>query len=249
MKKISSDKTIFSVILAAGEGRRMKAKKRNKVTFRVAGIPIIKRTIGNLKEAGIENIIVVVGHAKESVISILDTNVQMAEQPERLGTANALKHALPKIPKLCRNIIVAYGDDSFSITPQIFLDLYKFHIHTNSIVTLLTAKVKNPFGLGRILRNKTGKIIKIVEEKDATEEEKKISEINAACYVFDAVFLRECIDEVPKNPKTGEYYLTSLIDIAIKHKKKVSTLALENFKWQGVNSRSELQKAQRLFQL
>jgi bifunctional UDP-N-acetylglucosamine pyrophosphorylase/glucosamine-1-phosphate N-acetyltransferase len=111
---------------------------------------------------------------------------------------------------------------------------------------LLTISVENPTGLGRVVRNEE-KVLGIVEEKDATEEMKKINEINPGCYVFQVSFLKKYLKRINKSPTTGEYYLTALIDIAVKNKQKINDVISGKILWRGVNTPEELKEAEKLF--
>lgn len=246
MNKRADISLLYAVILAAGKGKRINAAEKNKVVFEVAGTPMIKRTLSNLKNAGINNVVVVVGHAKNSVISVLDVHVKVVEQKKLLGTADAVRKALVKIPQETSDILVLNGDDSFLFNKKILRKLYALHKNDKADLTLLTLEIDNPKGLGRIIRGKKGDVVRIAEEKDSTDLEKQIHEINPGCYIFDRNFLREFIGEIPKSQVTGEYYITSILEAATKNHKKLSALTLKNFKWRGVNTISELEEASKL---
>lgn len=238
--------SIWVVILAAGKGKRMKAKVKNKVTYEVSGIPMISRTISVLKGVGVKNIVVVVGFAKESVVKLLDPSIKTVEQKRRLGTGHAVKKALEVIPESAEHVLVLNGDDSFLFSSELFKRLMDDHSQNNSAVTFLTINLSNPKGLGRIIRDKSGKVIKIVEEKDATENQKKIKEINAACYLFSYQFLKKYIPLLKKSHVTHEYYIVSLIDLASRNGLKIDTLRMDNLRWRGVNTPEELHEAQKM---
>lgn len=242
----SHTQTLWVIILAAGKGKRMRAKEKNKVAYEVSGVPMISRTISLLKQVGIKNIIVVVGFEKESVIKLLDSSIITVEQKKRLGTGHAVKMAIKKIPKTAEHVLVLNGDDSFLFSPALFKELFETHSEKNSAITFLTIDLKDPSGLGRIIRNANGKIEGIVEEKDATQKQKKIKEINAACYLFSYSFLKNNISKLPKSHITGEYYIVSLIEIAAFKKMSIETLRHKNIKWRGVNTIEELEKAEQL---
>lgn len=237
---------LWAVVLAAGKGTRMKVKDKNKVTLPISGVPILSRTIQILKQAGIKNIVVVVGHAKESVIKILDKDIITVEQKKRLGTGHAVACALKKIPKDCEHVLVLNGDDSFLFSPSLLAKLFEKHSKSNSEITFLTIEMKNPKGLGRVIRDKKNSVIDIVEEKDANEKQKKIKEINAACYLFSAGFLKENINKISKSKITGEYYIVSLVKIAVKKIKKVDAFVINKLKWRGINTPEELAEAEKL---
>lgn len=239
------DDTI-AIVLAAGKGKRMGLNGKNKVTCQIGGEPLIIKSLRLLNNSGLKNIIVVVGHAKNSVTNLLDNQIKTALQRKRLGTGHAVKVALKQLSKEYQHILVLYGDDSFLYTPTVLHQLFQHFTQTNPAFVFLTTEVDNPFGLGRILRDGQGKVIGIVEEKNASEEQRKIKEINSACYIFKKDFLTKYINKIPKNPLKGEYYLTDLVQIAVENHEPVEALNIKNLRWCGVNTPEELQKAEQL---
>ncbi len=243
-----NDKSLGAIILAAGKGIRMQATKINKVVYPLANRPMILHTVELLESLKMSSIIVVVGFAKESVIDVLqDHSVTFAEQPEQLGVANALSFGVEKIPDEVQNVLVVNGDDSALYAKDLLEKLIDRHLDTSSALTLLTIQLLNPFGLGRIIRDKNGEVIRIVEEKDATDEERKIQEINTGCYIFRVDFLKRYLHKIEKSKATGEYYLTDLIELAAKNNEKITSIKGNNIKWRGVNTQAELDEAEKLF--
>lgn len=243
MKK---DDEIAAVVLAAGRGVRMRSKNINKVMLPLNGRPMISYTIDLLKKLRIKEIIIVVGFAQKSVRSFLGPNYLYVEQRKRLGTAHAVKCALAKIPPIFKETLVLDGDDSAFYTPGVIGDLIKEHRSDNSVFTLLTIEVKNPHGLGRILRDSKGRIAAIIEEKDANHTQRKIKEINPACYVFKRSFLEKYLPKVRKSPVTGEYYLTDLVRLGIENHEKIASFKAKDIIWQGINTWEELKVAEKL---
>lgn len=240
-------KNIGIIILAAGKGTRFQLNNQNKVVLPLNGKAMILHSVDLFKKVGLDPILVVVGHAKHSVINLLKDHVLYAEQEEQLGTAHAVFTALNKLPDGVENVVVVNGDDSAFYDEKLIDKLLETHFKTKAMVTFLTIEINNPKGLGRIIRNKKGDVIKIVEEKDATKKEKELKEINPGSYVFQVNFLREYIQKIEKSPVTGEFYLTRLIDLALKDKKKVGTQKAGFYPWRGVNTMSELEEANMLF--
>ncbi|MCL4353763.1 sugar phosphate nucleotidyltransferase [Patescibacteria group bacterium] len=224
----------------------MKSRGINKVAMPLADKPMILHTVELLKKIKVKEIIVVVGFAKDSVVKILDGGVIFAEQKKRLGTAHAVAIALKKLNKDIDEVLVLNGDDSAFYTKEVIGELIGKHCKDSSSFTFLTIKTDNPKGLGRIVRDKNGKLSAVVEEKDATPKQRGIEEVNPACYLFNTDFLRKYIKKVEKSAVTGEYYLTSLIDLGIKNKEKIETLRVENLVWRGVNTHDELREAEKL---
>lgn len=237
--------SVCAIVMAAGRGTRMNSQTVNKVALPLAGKPIISHTVENLKNAGIKNIVVVVGFAKDSVIQHLSDDIIIAEQKEQLGTGHAVKVALEKVNN-ARTILVLNGDDSYVFSSEIIQELYKKHNSNHSVISFLTLIMNNPTGLGRILRNSNNEVVGIIEEKDATFEQKKIKEINPACYMFDFEFLKSKLETLQPSPVTGEYYITSLIEQAFNENQKISTHTVEGLNWRGINTPEELKEAEKL---
>lgn len=237
-------KNIVAIVLAAGKGIRFNAKKINKVMYPLAGKPMIGYTADLLRKVGFEKIIIVVGFAKESIINFLGKKFIYAEQKKRLGTAHALRCALPKIPSDTKNIFACYSDDTAFYPPSVLKRLVKLHLKNKLDLTLLTVIKKNPFGLGRIIRDKKGRMIGIVEEKNATGSQKKIKEINTGCYCFKLKFLKKYLPLIKKDPIKQEYYLTDIVGLAIAAEKKVKALRVSRGDYfQGINTKKQLEAA------
>lgn len=233
-----------AIILAAGRGTRMKAKNKNKVAFNLAGRPMISYTVDNLQKAGIGQIIVVVGFQANSVKKVLGDKVQYATQSEPLGTGDAVKSALPLINSSSETVLTIYGDDSAFYPPSLYEEMVQKLSKSNTDLLFLTIHKDDPYGLGRIVRDENNKILRIVEEKVASEEEKKIQEINTGFYCFKRDILFNYINQINKNEISGEYYLTDMVEIALKNNKSVDALYIPDSSiWHGVNNRSDLARA------
>lgn len=243
---------VAAVILAAGKGKRMNMQESNKVTAPLGNKPIINHIVSFMKNLPIEQVYVVVGHAKESVMNALkDESVNFVEQKEQLGTGDALLCAVNVLPSRITDIFVVYGDDAVFYNKKhlpIIEKLFAKHFSENPAITFLTIEQDNPTGLGRIVRDEHDNVVSIVEEKEATDEQKKITEINPGSFLFHVSFLKKYLPMMKRSPTTGEYYLTSLIDIALHHGEKVRTVKGGKLAWRGVNTPEELQEANKLFQ-
>ncbi|MCL4417638.1 MAG: sugar phosphate nucleotidyltransferase [Actinobacteria bacterium] len=213
----------------------------------LADKPMILHAVSLLRKIKINTLVVVVGFAKNSVIKLLDSTVLYTEQRKRLGTAHATICGLKKLPEYITDVLILNGDDSAFYDTDTIKKLVKSHLLSKSSFTFLTLEMDYPTGLGRVVRNKKGDVVAIVEEKDATPSQKKITEINPACYIFQVSFLKKYLQKVEKSKITGEYYLTSLISLGIKNNEKIGTLKVRSLPWRGVNTKDELLEAEKLF--
>ena len=233
-----------AVVLAAGRGTRMHAKSKNKVAFKLNGSPMIAHTVDHLTQAGITEIIAVVGFQEHSVRAALGDSVVYALQKDQRGTGDAVQAALPLITLEVVTVLAVYGDDSAFYPPALFKEMIQKQQSLGCDLLFLTIHKDDPTGLGRIVRDKAGKILRIIEEKNASQEEKKIHEINTGFYCFDRAFLETYLGQIKPNPLTGEYYLTDMIEIALKNGKKVEALFVtDDSIWHGINNRADFAKA------
>lgn len=238
---------VTPIVLAAGEGTRMKAKRRNKVAYLLGGRPIVSYIVETLRAAGINEIVVVVKFMEDSVRAALGATVRYVRQGEKKGTAAALESGLSGLDSATRDVLVMYGDDSAFYTPDLIRFVVREHRESDADVTLVSVLVDDPTGLGRIIRDERGTVQRIVEEKNATESEKTIKEINTGLYCFRRPFIERRIGNITMNPISGEYYLTDIIAFALAHGEKVhACLYPDTSIWFGVNTKSQWGKAQRL---
>jgi bifunctional N-acetylglucosamine-1-phosphate-uridyltransferase/glucosamine-1-phosphate-acetyltransferase GlmU-like protein len=208
---------------------------------------MILHTIDLLDKLNIVQKIVVVGFAKKSVINILKGRVIFAEQKKQLGTADAVACAIKYLSKDAKDVLILNGDDSAFYKEKSIKNLFKKHNEEKSSLTFLTTELDNPTGIGRVVRNNSGKVVAIVEEKDASLEQKRINEVNPACYIFEVSFLKNYLSKIKKSNITHEYYLTNLVDLAFKNNEKIETVMEKNLVWRGINTEDELREANRLF--
>jgi bifunctional UDP-N-acetylglucosamine pyrophosphorylase / glucosamine-1-phosphate N-acetyltransferase len=238
---------VSAVILAAGKGSRMNANgSKNKVVYALKGKPLITHTVSTLQKTAVDSIVVVTGFAEASVKEALGPKVTYAKQAKRLGTGHALKVGLTKVPATTSTIISLYGDDSAFYTPQVFKTLLSTHHQNQAHATVVTITKNNPTGLGRIIRDTSGRLQAIVEEKVATPAQKKITEINTGLYCFDAAFITKAVKKIQKNPISKEYYVTDVIEWGIKQGFEMRALHWpDSTIWHGINTPQELQAAQK----
>ncbi|MDZ4678135.1 MAG: bifunctional UDP-N-acetylglucosamine diphosphorylase/glucosamine-1-phosphate N-acetyltransferase GlmU [Oligoflexia bacterium] len=236
-------KQTTAIVLAAGRGERMKTQKP-KVLHAAAGRPLIDHVLNALSSAGVNNIRVVVGYAGDQVRQHLwgKPGIEFFAQTTQLGTADAVKSA--QIETLAENVIICCGD-----TPLVSGEDFSAALHhfskLNSDVLVVSARVKNPTGLGRIVRDGQGRIKKIVEEKDASAIEKKINEINTGVYVVKGEILKKYLPLITNDNAKKEFYLTDIIKLTLNDKKKVEVLTGPARIGVGVNNQEDLARATR----
>lgn len=235
----------YAVILAAGQGTRMKSKLY-KVLHPVCGMPMVEHVTNNVLQVGVEKIVTIVGHGAEKVQEQLGTKSEYALQEEQLGTAHAVQQAASLIEGKPGTTLVICGDTPL-IRPETMQALLDHHQSENAKATILTAIADNPAGYGRIIRDEAGSVAKIVEQKDASVEEQQVKEINTGTYCFDNEALFETLKLVSNDNAQGEFYLPDVIEILQKQKEIVAAYATDSFdETLGVNDRVALSEAERI---
>ncbi len=233
-----------AIILAAGKGTRMKSKLP-KVVHKVCGKEMVNHVINVSKKSGVSEIVAILGHESEIVQSVLPEGTKVAMQTEQLGTGHAVMMANDYISE-DDTIVVLCGDTPL-VNPDTLENLFKYHLDNGYHATVLTTKVDNPTGYGRIIRDGNEDLLKIVEQKDANEEEKLVNEINSGIYCFNGKSLKEALSNINNNNAQGEYYLTDTVEIMRNNSLKVGAFngaTIEEL--MGVNSRVELAKAEEI---
>ncbi len=230
-----------TLILAAGKGTRMKSDMP-KVIHKVNGIPMITKIIDTLSGLNPEENILILGHKKEEVLKVVGENCDYVLQTEQLGTGHAVIQAKEKLEGYDGDVMILYGDTPL-LRESTLKSLYEYHKESGAVTTILTSIYENPFGYGRIVKE-DGLVKAIVEEKEASEEIKKIKEVNAGVYCFNSKELFKALDKIDNNNEKGEYYLTDVIGIQVSENKKVQSFILEDkMEILGVNSKVELAQA------
>lgn len=238
-----------AIVLAAGRGTRIGANDRNKVAFEIGNRPMVARTVENLRLAQLGQIIAVVGYYADSVREVLGNKVDYVTQDNPQGTGDAIKTGITRLNHNIDTVLSVYGDDSAFYPPLLYGQIVEIRKLYDADLVFLTINKQDPTGLGRIIRDKQNKVQRIVEEKNASPDEKNIQEINAGLYCFKRSFLEENISKITKNPVSQEYYITDLIEIAISGGNRVETLHLEDGSiWHGVNTSEDLAQAQVKFE-
>ena len=236
-----------SVILAAGMGTRMKSKMP-KVLHKVCGKPLSKWVIDASEAAGADKVCAVVGHKAETVKEVLGDVCEFALQAEQKGTGHAVMQAIDVIKNSKGEVVILNGDTPL-ITAETINKAIEYHKNNDNQATVITAILDDATGYGRIVRDNDGSVLKIVEQKDASKEEKKINEVNSGMYVFDAQSLVYALDKITPNNAQGEYYLTDTLEILLSAGKKIGGYAIsDNDEIRGINDRVQLNEAEKIMQ-
>lgn len=237
----------YAVILAAGQGTRMKSKLY-KVLHPVCGKPMVQHVVDQVSNLQINQMVTVIGHGAELVKSQLGEQSGFCLQEEQLGTAHAVMQAKDLLENKEGVTLVVCGDTPL-IKAETFAQLFTHHEETKAKATILTAYANDPTGYGRIIRNAEGLVEKIVEHKDASEEERNVKEINTGTYCFDNQALFEALKKVSNENVQGEYYLPDVIEILKKAGEIVTAFQTADFEETlGVNDRVALSKAEEIMQ-
>ncbi len=233
------------IILAAGQGKRMNSDKP-KVLNLLAGKPLLTHVCETAIKIEHREIYIVYGCGGEQVRdSLKNSQVTWVKQEEQLGTGHAVQQVLPSIPKT-DDILILYGDVPL-INETSLTKLVKAAADTG--FSLLTAYFDEPYGYGRIVRDSSDNIVAIIEEKDATEEQQSICEVNAGFMVIKSETLNGWINSLNNKNKQNEYYLTDIVAMAVKDNIKVSPVLAESIiEVQGINTRAQLSEAERYYQ-
>ena len=234
------DKPLAAVILAAGKGTRMNSNVP-KVLHKVGGKSMIVHVINTAKSLGAEKIITVLGYKYAMIQKALENEtVDCVLQLKQIGTAHAVLQCRELLNNFQGNVLILYGDVPLTKVKTLS-KLLEVHAQKGAWSTILTTDLPDPTGYGRIIRNPDHSLMKIVEEKDATEEEKQIPEINSGIYVFDAQILFRLLPLVGNNNKQNEYYLPDVLNLIIQEKGKVAIDKINNYiEIQGVNNTKQL---------
>ncbi len=231
-----------AIILAAGEGKRMRSNTP-KVLHKVCGKEMINHVIDNIRKSGIEEVSVVIGKGAEKVRKGTESrDIFYSVQEEQLGTGHAVMCAEEFLKGKKGSVAIFVGDGPL-ITEETVTKLIKYHEEEKCSATVLTSIMSNPLKYGRIIRNSKDEVEKIVEFKDCNEEEIKVNEINSGMYCVDIDTLLNTLGKLNNNNNQGEYYLTDVIEILKTEGKKVGAIAVEVEEITAVNSKMELSVA------
>ena len=247
MKAVSRHDDVAAVILAAGLGKRMKSH-RAKVLHEVLQRPMVLYVVDTATAVAGDHVIVVVGHQADHVRRTVSAHAVtgFAHQTEQLGTGHAVQCALPQIPETCRQVVILCGDVPL-ITVETIAALIADHRRHRRHATVLAVEVDDPTGYGRILRDAGDRVVGIVEEADATADQRRLRIINTGVYCVDRGFLSAALAEIDSDNAQGEFYLTDIVSVGFRQNRNVGVLvAADPAEFQGINSRQDLQKVERI---
>jgi UDP-N-acetylglucosamine pyrophosphorylase len=241
----NSQEPLAAVIMAAGQGKRMNDPSRAKVLYEINGKPMIHYVADLACELGSARIVVIVGHQRQLVIDYLKKShpaVVCAVQDPQLGTGHAVMQSEEGLKSFAGHVLVLSGDVPL-LTRQTMLRLLKHHFNTGAVATILTSNMSDPTGYGRIIRNPSGSVKRIVEHRDASEEERKVKEINSGIYVFEKESLFDGLKHITPNNSQREYYLTDVFDYFWQHQWTVSALVADDEREiHGINTVEQLDR-------
>ncbi len=231
---------ITALILAAGEGKRMKSDKA-KVLHKVCGKAMIEWVYEAARNAGVEKCVAIVGHKAEQVVEYMGDRVEFVLQEQRLGTGHAVMQAR-RYMEGGGYILILYGDTPLISTTTIKNSI-KHMINEKLHAVVISAEVENPEGYGRIVRDKEGCFKRIVEHRDTNDEERIITEINSGMYIFSAEELAQALELLGNDNDQAEYYLTDTLEIMLSKGYKVGIFkAQDSEDVLGVNDKTQLKQ-------
>ena len=235
-----------ALVLAAGEGTRMKSSLP-KVAHRILGLPMVEYAIRAAREAGCDRVVVVTGHRAEEVEALVH-GVTFARQDHRLGTGHAVMCAADALRGATGSLLVLAGDCPL-LAPETLAELIQSREESNAACSLLSTRLADPAGYGRIIRDAGGAIVGIVEDKDLADDQRAIDEVNTSTYCFDIETLFAHLQRLGTSNAQGEYYLTDMIDIFRREGLAVVGVeAADPNEMLGVNSRVQLAEAAGILQ-
>ena len=246
------DDRLAVVIMAAGKGTRMNNPSMAKVMYEINGRPLVEWVVDLARRLRASRTVVVVGWRKESVVAHLarvSPSVVRVTQDPQLGTGHAVMQAEPVLHGFTGDVLVLSGDVPL-LTEQTTRELIASHREKRVAATVLTAILEDATGYGRVLRDREGNVTAIVEHKDATEEQRKVREINSGIYAFRAANLFEGLHQITPNNAQKEYYLTDVFEVFWRRKMSVAAVvARDPVEIGGINTPEQLEEARRLLAL
>ncbi len=235
-----------TIILAAGKGTRMKSSMA-KVLHRIGERTILSYPLELASDIGSDRIIVIVGHQAEQIRQAVDDGqITFVHQEQQLGTGHAIQQTGEALKDFEGNVLILCGDVPL-LLPSTVHAMMDSHIGAGASITVLTALLDDPAKYGRVVKDRHDNVRKIVEERDATDDEKKIQEINTGIYCVESKFLYEAVEHIDNDNAQNEYYLTDIFEIARNRKAKVVSLIVSDpHEAMGINTRADLEEASRI---
>ncbi|HVO65147.1 MAG TPA: NTP transferase domain-containing protein [Syntrophales bacterium] len=237
------EREISAIILAAGKGKRMKSGLA-KVLHPICGKPMLTYSVDVARAVGVGKIAVVIGHQADVIRDAFrDQGLIFVEQREQLGTGHAVLQAKNTFHNFDGTILILCGDVPL-LLPSTVKSLIESHFSGKATLTVLTTLLDDPSGYGRVIKGAEGEVLRIVEEKDASCDEKKIREINTGIYCVECKFLFQAVEEIGNENVQKEYYLTDIVGIACRKGFKTrSLIAADSIEVMGVNTLDDLKRA------
>lgn len=236
---------VASIILAAGKGTRMKSQLP-KVLHRVCGKPMLAHVIRAANDAEVNRNVVVIGHEADQVKETIGSDVQWVYQMEQLGTGHAVLQAETSLADFDGSILVLCGDTPL-ITSGTVKEIIRSHLSSGNAATVLTARMEDPSGYGRVIRDKKGQVLEIIEHKDAMPEQLKIKEVNTGIYCFQGQKLFASLKKITPSNAQGEYYLTDVLTVMRKNDERIGAVQVNDpLETMGINNRIQLAEAEKI---
>ena len=235
------------VVLAAGHGKRMASGEVPKVLVEFKGRPLIQHLLSAVKLSKVcERPVIVIGQKAEQVMATLGNDYDYVIQSEQKGTGHAVLTAKELLENKIESVMVLYGDQPL-ISADTIKKLAEFHLASGAEITMGLVKIddfldwrQNFYDFGRVIRDSSGKIVKIIEKKDATSEELKITEVNPSYFCFKTEWLWNNLDKLQNNNAQQEYYLTDLVGLAVAEGKNINSVLINTKEALGVNNQAQL---------
>jgi UDP-N-acetylglucosamine diphosphorylase/glucosamine-1-phosphate N-acetyltransferase len=238
------------IIMAAGQGKRMNNPDLSKVMHPLAGTPLIEHVTRLARRLSPERIVAIVGHCREQVIEHLTTvapEVRIAVQDEQLGTGHAIMQTREQLEDFEGDVVILSGDAPLT-RPETLDRAIARHRAEASVVTVLTALLDDPTGYGRVVRDEAGHISRIVEHKDASDDERAIREINSGIYVFRARPLFDALSRITNDNVQGEYYLTDVFELFRRDQlPMIAEIVEDENEIRGINTIAQLQDMEAIY--
>jgi UDP-N-acetylglucosamine diphosphorylase/glucosamine-1-phosphate N-acetyltransferase len=245
---------LATVILAAGKGKRMKNPDKSKVMFELGGKPLIQYVVELALKIHSDKIVLIVGHQKQSVIDFVKEEfvnnaerIKFAHQDEQLGTGHAVMQTYEELKNFKGDVLILSGDVPL-LKFETIEKFLSFHKNNNFRASLLSAIFEDPFNYGRIIRDEKMDFVDIREEKDATDEEKNIKEINSGIYIIDNELLFEAIKTLKTDNAQGEYYLTDVFKYFKEKGINIGAVPVDNnIEINGINTIEQLNELEKKY--